>query len=84
MAGKGDLIQGVAAKTQKPKSEVTTVVDAALDEIKNCLEKGESVTLRGFGTFRVTERGERRGRNPRTGEEITIPAGKRVSFRASR
>ncbi len=84
MAGKGEIVDRVAAKTGKKKTEVAQVIDEMLSEINGSLDNGEAVTLRGFGTFRVRERAARKGRNPRTGEEITIPASKVVSFKQSK
>lgn len=84
MPGKSEIVDQVAEKTSLKKSDVSKVLDEALNEIKNSLANGETVTLRGFGSFKVTERAARKGRNPRTGEEIDIAAGQRVSFKMSK
>ncbi len=84
MPGKSEIIAQVADRTNMRKTEVSRVLDEALDAIRESLDRGESVTLRGFGSFRVTQRAARKGRNPRTGEPIEIPAGQRVVFRQSR
>lgn len=84
MPGKQDIIDQVAGRTNLKKSDVTKVLDEALSEIRTSLDNGEPVTLRGFGSFKVSERGARKGRNPRTGEEIDIPAGQRVTFKLSK
>ncbi len=55
-----------------------------LDGIKDALQKGERVTFSGFGSFEIKTRHERKGRNPKTGESITIPAKKRIKFTPSR
>jgi nucleoid DNA-binding protein len=74
---KGDLISEVAKQTESSKKEAQEAVEATLDAIKAALGKGESVTLVGFGTFKVGERKARMGRNPQTGKEMKIAA-KRV------
>jgi nucleoid DNA-binding protein len=60
------------------------VLDEALVEIRRAVDGGESVALRGFGTFRISERSARKGRNPRTGEELDIPASRSLAFKASK
>ncbi|MCD6407602.1 HU family DNA-binding protein [bacterium] len=77
---KADLIEAVA-EVVSTKKEAAAAVDAVLDAIKKALKKGETVTLVGFGTFKVTKRKARKGRNPRTGETIKIPAKKVPVFR---
>ncbi|MCM8767854.1 MAG: HU family DNA-binding protein [Candidatus Omnitrophica bacterium] len=77
---KAGLIEAVA-KVVTTKKEAAAAVDAVLDAIKGALKKGEVVTLVGFGTFKVVERKARKGRNPRTGEEIKIPKKKVPVFR---
>lgn len=84
MPGKSEIVERVAEKTSLRRSDVTKVLDETLNEIKSALDSGETVSLRGFGSFKVSERGARKGRNPRTGEEIDIPAGQRVSFKMSK
>lgn len=81
---KQELIDAVAAETVQTKSTVNAVLNALLDTIANQLEKGKAVQLVGFGTFKVGERAERKGRNPKTGEELTIPAAKVVKFSAGK
>ncbi len=68
---KGDLINEVAKVTTK-KQQAQEAVDCVLSTITKALQKKDTVTLVGFGTFKVVERKTRQGRNPRTGEEITI------------
>ncbi|MDY7002027.1 MAG: integration host factor subunit alpha, partial [Thermodesulfobacteriota bacterium] len=65
------------------KQATSKVVDDLFEIIKENLEKGESVTISGFGAFQVREKKSRQGRNPRTGEEITISARRVVSFKPS-
>ena len=63
--------------TQKTAGET---VNAVLEGISSALEKGDSVSLIGFGNFKIVDRVAREGRNPRTGEKINIPASKNVKF----
>jgi len=76
---KGDLINEVA-KVISTKKEAQTAVDCVLSSITKTLKKGDTVTLVGFGTFKVTKRKARKGRNPQTGEEIKIKASKAPKF----
>jgi DNA-binding protein HU-beta len=69
---KGELINEVA-KVVDTKKDAQAAVETVLSSITDALKKGDSVTLIGFGTFKVTKRESRKGRNPRTGEEIDIP-----------
>ncbi len=78
---KAELIQAVADYADIPKSVAARAVDGVIQAIKENLKRGEPVTLVGFGTFDVRERAAREGRNPRTGEPITIPATKVPVFR---
>ncbi|HMM41328.1 MAG TPA: HU family DNA-binding protein [Thermomicrobiales bacterium] len=78
---KQDLVKSVAGKTNMPERQVDTVVQATFDAIRDSLAEGEEVTITGFGSFRISERGAREGRNPQTGERITIPSRKSPSFR---
>jgi DNA-binding protein HU-beta len=78
---KQDLVKTVATKTKQPESQVMTVVNATFDAIQDGLAAGEEVTITGFGSFRISERGAREGRNPQTGERITIPSRRSPSFR---
>jgi DNA-binding protein HU-beta len=70
---KGDLIN-VVAEVMSSKKDAQKAVDAVLSAITGAMKKGESVTLVGFGTFKVTERKARMGRNPQTGKEMKIEA----------
>ncbi len=78
---KTELIARVAEKTDLSKKDVTRVVDAVFEIITDALQNGDKVQLVGFGNFEVRERSARKGRNPQTGEEIDIPAGKVPAFR---
>jgi DNA-binding protein HU-beta len=76
---KGDLINEVA-KVVSTKKEAQEAVDCVISSITKALKKGDAVTLVGFGTFKVTKRKARKGRNPQTGEEINIKASKAPKF----
>lgn len=77
---KAELIDVVAKKAELTKKESAQAVDAIVESITEALKKGDKVTLVGFGTFSVTKRKPRKGRNPKTGEEIKIPATKSLKF----
>ncbi|MGI8384023.1 HU family DNA-binding protein [Robertmurraya sp. P23] len=77
---KTDLIYSIAKKCDLPKKHSRKVVDIIIDSISTSLVGGEQVQLVGFGSFETRERAERKGRNPQTGEEITIPATKYAVF----
>lgn len=81
---KAELIELVGSKTNLSKSDATDAVEAVFRSIQDTLSNGDSVTLVGFGTFSVSERASRTGRNPRTGEVITIPASKTPKFKAGK
>jgi len=76
---KGDLVKEVA-KVVNTKKEAKAAVDCVFSTITNALKKKDAVTLIGFGTFKVAQRNARKGRNPQTGQEITIKAKKVPKF----
>ncbi|MBF0453326.1 MAG: HU family DNA-binding protein [Magnetococcales bacterium] len=78
---KSELVDSVAAETGLTKVQSAEAVDAVINSIQSTLKAGDQVSLVGFGTFLVTDRAARVGRNPRTGEEIKIPAAKLPKFR---
>ena len=78
---KGELIDAMAKSTCS-KAEAAKALDAGLNAIKGSLKKGNPVTLIGFGTFKVSKRKARTGRNPQTGKAIKIPAKKVPVFKA--
>jgi len=80
---KTDLVNEVA-KVVKTKKDAQVAVDVVLSSITEALRKGDSVSLVGFGTFKVAERKARKGRNPQTGEEIYIAASKVPKFVAGK
>ena len=81
---KAELIAAVAEKTGLSKKDSEKAVTAAFDTIIETLAAGEKVQMVGFGMFDVKERGERIGRNPKTKEEIKIPASKVPFFKAGK
>jgi DNA-binding protein HU-beta len=78
---KSELVDSVASETGLSKVQSAEAVDAVIGSIQGALKGGDQVSLVGFGTFLVTDRAARVGRNPRTGEEIKIPAAKLPKFR---
>jgi len=81
---KSELIDAVAAGADISKAAAGRALDAMIDAVTKALKEGDQVSLVGFGTFLVRERAERTGRNPQTGQEITIKAAKNPSFRAGK
>ena len=81
---KTQLIDVVATKTGLKKKEADAAVAATFEAIAEALKAGDKVQLIGFGTFEVKERAEREGRNPKTGETMTIAASKRPAFSAGK
>jgi nucleoid DNA-binding protein len=79
-----NLIDQVAEATKGTKKETEQLIDAVLASITEALVKGEKVDLRGFGSFQVSGKKERQGRNPRTGETITITARNVAVFKPSK
>ena len=76
---KAELVEEVARASELNKRDAEVIVETVFDSIIHALHKGEKVELRGFGSFRTRERGPRRGRNPKTGEPVDVPA-KRVPY----
>ena len=81
---KNDLVASVADDSGLSKSDATRAVDSVFDSITKALKKGSEVRLVGFGTFSVSNRKASVGRNPRTGEQIQIPASKQPKFKAGK
>jgi len=78
---KADLIEGLSNKLGMNKGEAEKAVNIMLDDIINALKAGERVNISGFGTFAVSEREARTGRNPKTGESIEISASRSAKFK---
>ena len=81
---KDDLINKIASNLDMKKTEARAAVDSVITNIVDSLKSGKEVRLVGFGTFLVSKREARTGRNPRTGESIQIPAKKVPKFRAGK
>ena len=81
---KNDLIQAVADEAALSKADAGRAVDAVVAAVSKALKQGDTVSLIGFGTFLVRERAARTGRNPRTGDEISIAASKNPVFKAGK
>lgn len=85
MAGKADIVDKVAGRVDGiTKKQAGEAFDAVFDSITGFLRKGDRVTLPGFGSFSVSRRAARKGRNPATGQEIHIPASKNARFKAGK
>src|SRR5215471_9772040 len=76
---KAELVEEVARAAELNKRDAEVIVETVFDSIISTLHRGEKVELRGFGSFRTRERGPRRGRNPKTGQPVDVPA-KRVPY----
>jgi len=81
---KNELIEKVASSVGLSKADAGRVLNTTISSITSALKKGQKVTLVGFGTFKVSKRKARKGRNPRTGETITIKAAKVPKFSAGK
>ena len=78
---KSDLVDAVAAESGLTKADAAKAVDAVFNAVTDALKKGDEVRLVGFGTFAVSERAARTGKNPRTGEPLEIAASKQPKFK---
>jgi DNA-binding protein HU-beta len=81
---KSELINEIATHSGLTKADAGRALDALMQTIESTLKVGDSIALVGFGTFEVKERAERTGRNPQTGEAITISAARIPSFKAGK
>ncbi len=81
---KTELVAAVAAKAELSKKDAEQAVNSLFDVITETLKQGDKVQLVGFGSFEVRERAARKGRNPQTKQEITIPASKLPVFKAGK
>lgn len=84
MAGKGDVINAIAEQAGISKKEAGAAFDAFVEYISGTCQRGERCAVPGLGSFSVSQRKAREGRNPRTNEKITIPASKNVRFKAGK
>ena len=81
---KNELVNVVVAEAGISKKDAEAAVNATFKAITDALKAGDKVSIFGFGTFEVKTRGERTGRNPKTGETIKVPASKHPAFSASK
>jgi DNA-binding protein HU-beta len=78
---KQDIVDAVVNRTGLSQTKAAIAVETVIEAMKLSLERGERIELRGFGVFTIRPRKTGIGRNPRTGEEVTIPPGKAVRFK---
>lgn len=81
---KAELIEALVKKLAVSKTQANESIDIIIDEITKALSKGDQVTLTGFGTFKVSKRAARTGRNPKTGAALKIPAMSVPKFKAGK
>lgn len=79
---KGDLIDSIATHAKMSKADASRALEATIESIEKSLKKGDRIALVGFGSFTISKRAARTGRNPQTGKEIKIAAKKVVKFKA--
>ncbi|WP_026841736.1 integration host factor subunit alpha [Citrifermentans bremense] len=80
---KAEIVERVAGKTGVSKKDAIEMVELVFDVMKSTLESGENLKIHGLGNFTVKQKADRRGRNPQTGEEITIEARRILAFKPS-
>ena len=80
---RADLAHAVSQAAGVPRSEALALVEAVLSEISGCLEQGETVKISGFGAFIPRQSGKRKGRNPKTGQEVAIAPRTVIAFKPS-
>lgn len=81
---KSDLIERLAGKADMTRPRAEELLDFLLNDVTEALKNGEKVNISGFGTFTVSNRKARTGRNPKTGEPIEIPASRSAKFKAGK
>lgn len=81
---KADIVSNIADSTGLTKKEVATVVNQFFAQVKKALSDGEHIEVRGFGTFKVVKRNQRKARNPHTGDAVIVPQRKVPVFKPSR
>ncbi len=84
MITKADVVEKISKEYNLSKAESKRIIDTTQEMLTDALVEGDKVFLSGFGTFDIRQRQERKGRNPQTGEELTIPAQKAVGFKAAK
>ncbi len=81
---KADLVEKLAEKINLTKKQTEVIVNTVFQSITDALNQGNKVELRGFGSFRVRHRNSREGRNPKSGQKVTVPAKKVPFFKAGK
>lgn len=81
---KAEFVNDVAERMSDSKAKAEEAVNAVFEAISHALKRGQEVRLPAFGVFVVSETSERKARNPQTGEEVLVPAGRRARFRAGK
>ena len=81
---KAELIDSISSKIDLPKGTAERIVNTIFDDIVGALKSGDKVNISGFGTFQISERKARTGRNPKTGEAIQIAAARSAKFKAGK
>jgi len=81
---KAELIDSIASKAELPKQKAEEIVNGLFDDIVGALKSGDKVNISGFGTFSVSDRKARTGRNPKTGETIQIASSRAAKFKAGK
>lgn len=81
---KTDLVEAMAQHANLSKADAGRALEGFIVAVSHALQTGDSVAIAGFGSFEVRERAERTGRNPKTGETLTIPASKAAAFKAGK
>ncbi len=81
---KAELIETVASKVDLPRAQAERAVATVFEEVTEALKRGDKVNISGFGTFSISERKARTGRNPKTGETIQIAASRAAKFKAGK
>lgn len=81
---KAELIESIASRTDLPKQKAEEIVNGVFDDIVAALKNGDKVSISGFGTFSISERKARTGRNPKTGEAIQIASSRAAKFKAGK
>ncbi|HUU26368.1 MAG TPA: HU family DNA-binding protein [archaeon] len=81
---KADIVELISEKTGFTAKDVKIIVEQFLDEVKNCLKEDKHLEVRGFGTFKAKNHKSRKARNPKTNEEVVVPAKKKAFFKVSR
>ena len=81
---KADIVELIAEKTGFTIKDIKIVVEDFLDEVKGALAEGKHIEIRGFGTFKVKNHKARKARNPRTNQEVQVPARKKAFFKVSK